>query len=756
MKNNKRSQNSRCRRNRLNSESLSYGDLEPRKLMAVGAFTGIFDGQHAAFDNGAVVRINRDAQVVTGDWNGNGIETLGIFQKGNWILDRTGNGITEDDQRLSFGWPTDTPVAGDWNGDGIDTVGAFRDGAWYLDHDGDGYTHIRDDTPIWFGFPGDIPVVGNWDGDAAGTDSPGVFRNGTWILDQTGNGYDYRDPILGFGAADAQPFAADWNGDGRDTPGVLQSEGWYFRESNGYVGFMNTPLQFAHNLGTPLAGNGILRPLNATGIDLSASSVTYNPQGPAAQRATVNMHIHNPYEAEGDVAIGLFWSSGPNLDSPFVEPAGEKLFDASGASRSGHVSINFSAEELGSRPAQAKHLIAVVQTVNENNTSNNIVGTEIERKIYLNFDGIDLSQSQLKSWAGSDWREFVDLLDSAGQDGIEVNRFLDGHEHRDAVIRGIHYQLQRDLARYGITVQLTSGGAVTGEGATTLFFGANSLGSNIAGDIDVYNDNDTDIGFIDGYFRSSADLSSDIQRAIYQYSDIALHEAGHTYGLHHVNTLDGNNLYAESMGLSYTVRDLPFNVDIAVDTGFVNRSFQPYVDQDGIDHSRGRGVQNSHERMEESFGYAWLDRSGPEPSFYGNGDTTALNHASLFSHFAHEDSFIEGDSRDDEPGHGPNCGCALCQIPQPAESVSQTEETSFADVFQSPVAKENTDDVKVATSPIVTPVELGLARSKLEGAEPILAADLETDSERQTNIDLMSSNLDKLFDTFEEFEVGLI
>ena len=406
---NKKPSKANRRKTRKNSGGFNYGNLEPKKLMAVGAFTGFFDGQQAVFDNGAVVEVNRDAQVVTGDWNGDGIETLGIFQEGNWILDRTGNGISEDDQRLSFGWATDTPVAGDWNGDGIDTVGAFRNGAWYLDHDGDGYTHIRDDTPIWFGLPGDVPVVGNWDGDAAGTDSPGVFRNGTWILDQTGNGYDYRDPIFGFGAADAQPFAADWNSNGRDTPGVLQSEGWYFREGNGYVGFLNTPLQFAHNQGTPLAGNGIIRPLNGMGIDLSATSVAYNPDGPESQRAIVNMHIHNPYEAEGEVAIGLFWSSSPSLNSPYVESAGEKLFEASGANRSGHVSVDFSADELAARPAQARFLIAVVGTANEENLANNGAITEIERKLYLNFDGIDLSRSQLESWAGDDWQLGLNL-----------------------------------------------------------------------------------------------------------------------------------------------------------------------------------------------------------------------------------------------------------------------------------------------------------------------------------------------------------
>jgi len=62
-------------------------------------------------------------------------------------------------------------VVGDWNGDGIDTPGIFRDGEWFLRNENSGgIAQIN----LEFGNPGDIPFAGDWNGD--GTDSIGVFR----------------------------------------------------------------------------------------------------------------------------------------------------------------------------------------------------------------------------------------------------------------------------------------------------------------------------------------------------------------------------------------------------------------------------------------------------------------------------------------------------------------------------------------------------------------------------------------------------
>ena len=77
------------------------------------------------------------------------------------------------DAAFAFGQTGDIPVAGDWNGDGIDELGVYREGQWIVDDNGNG---VEDPTDKVFqlGEWDDIPAVGDWDGD--GTDDPGVFH----------------------------------------------------------------------------------------------------------------------------------------------------------------------------------------------------------------------------------------------------------------------------------------------------------------------------------------------------------------------------------------------------------------------------------------------------------------------------------------------------------------------------------------------------------------------------------------------------
>jgi hypothetical protein len=64
-------------------------------------------------------------------------------------------------RRFSFGLGTDVPFSGDFNGDGLDEVGIYRNGAWYIDlnknftYDGSN----NGDYIISFGQAGDTPVV---------------------------------------------------------------------------------------------------------------------------------------------------------------------------------------------------------------------------------------------------------------------------------------------------------------------------------------------------------------------------------------------------------------------------------------------------------------------------------------------------------------------------------------------------------------------------------------------------------------------
>jgi hypothetical protein len=114
---------------------------------------------------------------VTGDWNGDGIQTIGVFNGGRWMLDDNGDGIWEPGEtQVNFGQAGDLPVVGDWDGDGVDDLGVYRGNTFILDSNGD---HMIDATDRVFamGNAGDLPVSGDWDGD--GVEEPGVYHPGT-------------------------------------------------------------------------------------------------------------------------------------------------------------------------------------------------------------------------------------------------------------------------------------------------------------------------------------------------------------------------------------------------------------------------------------------------------------------------------------------------------------------------------------------------------------------------------------------------
>jgi hypothetical protein len=142
---------------------------------------------------------------------------------GRRVLKHTADGnprLDVIDHVFRFGISKDLPIAGDWNGDGIRSVGVFRSGTWYLDLDGDGQ-HTERDLIVSYGEDGDLPVVGDFNGD--GIDEIGVYRQGTWMLDTNGNHeLDVHDEVFRMGDADAKPVVGDWNGDGTDDPAVYR------------------------------------------------------------------------------------------------------------------------------------------------------------------------------------------------------------------------------------------------------------------------------------------------------------------------------------------------------------------------------------------------------------------------------------------------------------------------------------------------------------------------------------------------------
>jgi Predicted membrane protein (DUF2142) len=169
---------------------------------------------------------------VAGDWNGNGRAQLGLFRKGEWILDTNGDG-NFDSRDTSFyfgGLPEDIPVTGDWNGDGKTKAGIYRNGIWILDFDGR-RTEKGSRVFAFGGIAGDIPVAGDWNGD--GKTKVGVFRKGFWLLDFNGRETEQGDRVIPFGGIPGDlPVVADWSGRGRSGLGIYRHGTWIL-DSNG-------------------------------------------------------------------------------------------------------------------------------------------------------------------------------------------------------------------------------------------------------------------------------------------------------------------------------------------------------------------------------------------------------------------------------------------------------------------------------------------------------------------------------------------
>ena len=111
---------------------------------------------------------------ITGDWNGNGIRSIGTFEAGRWNLDTNGDGrFTSEDVETKFGAAGDIPIVGDFDGNGVEEIAIYRAGTWMVDSNGNNELDATDRT-FQLGTAADTPVVGDWDGD--GVDEPALYR----------------------------------------------------------------------------------------------------------------------------------------------------------------------------------------------------------------------------------------------------------------------------------------------------------------------------------------------------------------------------------------------------------------------------------------------------------------------------------------------------------------------------------------------------------------------------------------------------
>jgi putative pyrroloquinoline-quinone binding quinoprotein len=188
---------------------------------------------------------------VAGDWNGDGIDSIGVYRNGSFYL-RNSNTLGYADLQFPFGTPGDQPVVGDWNGDGVDTIGVFHSSSFTF--------YLRNsnapgpaDMVFSLGIPGDVGIAGDWNGD--GKETTGVFRpsNGIIFLKNT-NATGYADIALNFGLPGDRPVIGDWDNDGIDTIGVYRNGTFYLRNSN-MIGFAEIFFALGIPGDLPIAGN---------------------------------------------------------------------------------------------------------------------------------------------------------------------------------------------------------------------------------------------------------------------------------------------------------------------------------------------------------------------------------------------------------------------------------------------------------------------------------------------------------------------
>jgi hypothetical protein len=147
------------------------GDWDGDREDTIGLFRPSNGSWHIRNDNsGGMLHINLNGfgasgdLPVSGDWDGDGIDTIGYYRPSNGGF-YLRNNHTQDPMPMSahititgYGGVGDVPVTGDWNGDGIDDIGIYRpsNGTFHLNFPNGIYVFT-------YGPSNRLPIAGNWD-----------------------------------------------------------------------------------------------------------------------------------------------------------------------------------------------------------------------------------------------------------------------------------------------------------------------------------------------------------------------------------------------------------------------------------------------------------------------------------------------------------------------------------------------------------------------------------------------------------------
>ena len=114
---------------------------------------------------------------------------------------------------FNYGKSSDRVYTGDWNGDGKDTLAVRRGSTYYFANSLGGSAT----TVVNYGKSTDTVLVGDWDGD--GKDTLAVRRGSTYYVSNKLSGGS-ASIVQSYGRTTDTTLVGDWNGDRKDTLGV--------------------------------------------------------------------------------------------------------------------------------------------------------------------------------------------------------------------------------------------------------------------------------------------------------------------------------------------------------------------------------------------------------------------------------------------------------------------------------------------------------------------------------------------------------
>jgi len=156
-------------------------------------------------------------EVHVGNWDGQGGDTLAV-RRGNtyYLMNELKGG--QADSVFSYGKTSDEAIVGDWNGDGKDTIAVRRGKTFYIVNEPRGGNA---ETSYKYGRVDDAAHAGDFNGD--GTDTILLVRGNVFYVNNAHEG-GVADVTLTYGRAGDTVLIGDWNGDGFDTPGVNRAK----------------------------------------------------------------------------------------------------------------------------------------------------------------------------------------------------------------------------------------------------------------------------------------------------------------------------------------------------------------------------------------------------------------------------------------------------------------------------------------------------------------------------------------------------